>query len=122
MAFVLVENGIVAVRHQFRPINDDGLIEVDDSVECGFIQNSDGSFTKPDRPLEERMMLLRAERNSRLTATDWRMLSDLKENNIEWIAYRQALRDIPNQNPDPQLNEEVFGEWLNVNWPTPPSE
>lgn len=121
MAFVLIENNIVIQKEVFNSHNNPDLIEVDDSVECGFIQNSDGSFTKPDRTLEERMFLLRAERDSRLSETDWRMLSDVNANNTEWIAYRQALRDIPNQNPDPQLNEEVLGEWLNVNWPTPPS-
>ena len=39
---------------------------------------------------------LRRERNKRLIETDWTQTNDLGlENEEEWVAYRQALRDLP---------------------------
>lgn len=46
---------------------------------------------------------LRAERNRRIARTDWIMTVDNAEtlaNKADWIAYRQALRDLP-ENPPP---------------------
>lgn len=57
---------------------------------------------------------LRAERNRRLQATDWIMLPDApcpEGTTLEqWQAYRQALRDVPQQPGAP----------YNVVWPEPP--
>jgi hypothetical protein len=62
---------------------------------------------------------IREERNKRLTATDWMVLPDSPYNTETVRAYRQALRDLPQQegfpwngpdDPDvpwPTLNEEV---------------
>tara|TARA_B000000609_G_scaffold157868_1_gene153534 strand:- start:10775 stop:11038 length:264 start_codon:yes stop_codon:yes gene_type:complete len=52
---------------------------------------------------------VRAERNAKLAATDWRATSDLSLSD-EWKAFRQALRDVPSQT-DPD----------NITWPTEPS-
>ena len=52
---------------------------------------------------------IRAERNGRLSATDWRASSDLTLSDA-WKTYRQALRDVPTQS-DPD----------NITWPTEPS-
>ena len=55
---------------------------------------------------------VRAERDSRLAASDWVRLraADLGEPvPPAWIEYRQALRDVTGQ-PDP----------LNISWPAPP--
>tara|TARA_Y100001937_G_C7050232_1_gene298744 strand:+ start:672 stop:941 length:270 start_codon:yes stop_codon:yes gene_type:complete len=52
---------------------------------------------------------VRAERNRRLSDTDWRAGSDLTLSD-EWKTYRQALRDVPTQS-DPD----------NITWPTEPS-
>jgi hypothetical protein len=39
---------------------------------------------------------LRIERNQKLTETDWTQVGDITlENGDEWVAYRQALRDLP---------------------------
>ena len=46
--------------------------------------------------------LLRAERNRRIAKTDWVMTVDNAEslaNKADWIAYRQALRDLPENPP-----------------------
>ena len=46
----------------------------------------------------------KAWRNRQLAASDWTQLSDINlSNKQEWITYRQALRDLPAQNPDPKL-------------------
>ena len=56
---------------------------------------------------------VRAERDARLTASDWVRLraDDLGEPvPTEWLEYRQALRDVTGQS-DP----------LNIEWPMPPT-
>ena len=55
---------------------------------------------------------IRTKRNALLSACDWTQLSDAPdEKKADWAAYRQALRDLPNQpNFDPE----------NVNWPVAP--
>ena len=53
---------------------------------------------------------IRNDRNYKLAATDWRASSDLTLSD-EWKAYRQALRDIPSTQSDPD----------NITWPTEPS-
>ncbi len=53
---------------------------------------------------------LRTKRNELLFKTDWRFMSDQTPTK-EWIDYRQALRDLPNNTVDPE----------NPIWPTPPT-
>ena len=50
---------------------------------------------------------VRAERNAKITACDWRVLPDVSNSDV-WKTYRQALRDIPAQSGFPN----------NVTWPT----
>ena len=52
---------------------------------------------------------VRADRNARLAATDWRACSDLTLS-TEWATYRQALRDVPAQSGFPHT----------VTWPDEP--
>jgi len=40
---------------------------------------------------------VRNERNRRLTASDWTQLPDVISDKDGWAAYRQALRDVPEQ-------------------------
>ena len=58
----------------------------------------------------EAMRLLRLERNSRIAETDWRASSDLTLPDA-WKTYRQALRDLPATESDPE----------NATFPTKPS-
>jgi len=54
---------------------------------------------------------LRSTRNYLLRTTDWTQGSDITlENEEEWVAYRQALRDLPANTDDP----------TNPEWPEPP--
>ena len=54
---------------------------------------------------------LRTTRNSTLSETDWTQTNDIGlENEDEWVAYRQALRDLPANIGDP----------INPVWPEQP--
>ena len=55
---------------------------------------------------------VRAERDKLIAATDWTVLGDAKTVKADWKAYRQALRDVPEQAGFPYA----------VVWPTPPVE
>ena len=45
---------------------------------------------------------LRAERNAKLSASDWTQLADSPESaKVAWASYRQALRDLPAHIDDP---------------------
>jgi len=59
---------------------------------------------------EQKWEGIRIERNMKLSLTDWRALSDLTLSD-EWKTYRQALRDLPSTQSDPD----------NITFPTPPS-
>lgn len=53
---------------------------------------------------------VRADRNYRLSVSDWTQLPDAPVSSSVWAAYRQALRDITTQS-DP----------FNIEWPLPPA-
>lgn len=67
------------------------------------------AWTKVNRTEEEASSNIRAERDSRLLATDYHAMSD-RTMSDEMRAYRQALRDVPSQSGFP----------FNVTWPTKP--
>lgn len=55
---------------------------------------------------------VRADRDARLAATDWTQLKDVPaEVSQKWAAYRQALRDVPEQ----------MGFPLAIDWPVAPT-
>lgn len=53
---------------------------------------------------------VRAERNRKLTASDWTQVADAPVDKAAWAAYRQGLRDVPSQAGFP---------W-DVTWPVEP--
>lgn len=55
--------------------------------------------------------ILRTMRNALLAQSDWTVLADTPTNTAAWKAYRQALRDLPDNTADP----------VNPVWPTPPA-
>ena len=67
----------------------------------------------------EPMRLLREERDTRLTKTDWRASSDLTLAD-SWKTYRQALRDLP-ASASPSLDSNGDLDLTSVTWPTEPS-
>lgn len=46
---------------------------------------------------------VRVVRDRELAATDWTQLPDAPCDREAWAEYRQALRDLPEQNDDPKL-------------------
>ena len=54
---------------------------------------------------------LRQGRGARLQASDWTQVPDAPVDHAAWAIYRQELRDLPENTPDPR----------NVVWPTPPA-
>jgi hypothetical protein len=79
------------------------------------VQASDGvaATGAQARALVERIAwdTLRAERNARLAATDFRVMADAPWDLAPWLAYRHALRDMPETTTDP----------LAPSWPTEPT-
>ena len=52
----------------------------------------------------------RKERDTRLRSSDWAVLADTPTDKTAWQAYRQELRDVPQQEGFPN----------SINWPTEP--
>ena len=51
----------------------------------------------PAPPAPDPAAVIRADRNLRLSASDWTQLADAQTDKTAWVAYRQALRDVPQQ-------------------------
>lgn len=89
------------------------FIQVPDEAQNGWLW--DGQIVSP--PSEpavtqaEKMMSIRAYRNVLLSETDWTQAVDVPQaTKDKWAAYRQALRDVPQQAGFPD----------NIQWPTKP--
>lgn len=52
----------------------------------------------PDATNEQKWEQIKLWRNAELRNTDWTMLADAPTNKTDWVEYRQALRDLPEQN------------------------
>ena len=115
------------------------ILELVPGAEFTMIENDYSSIIWQNdnyiKPTEEEILIKKAElenlfplkilRNERLFKimetdkyglTDYPFTSDEKKQ--EWLAYRQALRDLPNTQT-PQIDSD--GMLTNVTWPTPPS-
>jgi len=60
----------------------------------------------PDATNDQKWEQIRLWRNSQLNQTDWTQLPDSPVDKDEWAEYRQALRDLPQQ--DVLAQEAVF--------------
>ena len=63
------------------------------------------------RELREAWRQLRFRRSRLLSKTDWTQAPDSPADSAAWATYRQALRDLPQNTPDPR----------SVIWPEPPA-
>jgi hypothetical protein len=64
---------------------------------------------------------LRTERNHRLQASDWVALADAhlsQDKKDAWFAYRQALRDLPDEVTITSPADLVSVEWPQINTPS----
>jgi hypothetical protein len=88
--------------------------------EC-FAREEEYNAEMPNRALKE----IRAERDKRLSESDVILIEDHPENinKASWIAYRQALRDLPANIVDPVAFVVAWNadETRQAGWPTPPS-
>ena len=65
----------------------------------------------PEKTDEELAHIARMERGELLKKSDWTQLPDVSESiRLAWASYRQALRDVPQQEEFPS----------NINWPIAP--
>jgi len=79
------------------------------------IQSAKSRFDSIQRKKAFRDKEIRAERNEKLLATDWIVTKSLEAGVAvpqEWLDYRQALRDLPQQTGFPD----------SITWPTAPNE
>ena len=90
-------------------------IESDDTSTWG-VTWAQVSAKKDELVSAEPMRLLRLERDSKLTETDWWCASDRTPTQAQ-LDYRQALRDLPST-ASPSLDED--GNLTGVTWPTKP--
>lgn len=92
--FAIVDNGkVVNVVVSEIPLADNWV----QSDVAGIGWSYDGiTFTAPldPTPTEEE---IRDKRNRLLAASDWTQVADAPVNQVTWVTYRQALRDVPNQ-------------------------
>lgn len=63
-------------------------------------------YVEPTKTAEE----IRTERNQLLAASDWTQVADAPVDQATWATYRQALRDLTEQDGFPET----------VNWPIKP--
>ena len=92
-------------------------IRCNSEVEPGWSFYADtNAFSKPV-PQSDPMQIMRNQRNSKLSRSDWRMQSDYPyDDQEEWKTYRQALRDMTSQTP--RWNDD--GILVGIEWPTDP--
>jgi hypothetical protein len=95
----LASFGMVRVITVDRPNVMDGH-----AVEEGQPVFSDGNWVQTwsvrdlnEAEVQQHMDAVRNERNALLAASDWTQLADATVDKAAWAAYRQALRDIPQQ-------------------------
>jgi hypothetical protein len=107
----LIENGVVVNSIEVDSLDFiPNLVDGENGGGIGDIYEN-GEFKKPPIDLEALAVSIRAERDTLLTASDWTQASDIPQaTKDKWATYRQALRDIPQQEGFPAT----------VVWPTQP--
>jgi hypothetical protein len=91
------------------------FIEAPDDVDNGWTYDGT-TFKAPSQPSADELVIkasaaARALRNQLLAETDWTQVADVPQTTKDkWSAYRQALRDVPQQTGFPN----------NIQWPSKP--
>jgi hypothetical protein len=102
------DRAIQCVRKEVEvPVGDYGTVQVREELVL------ERDTEKEAQLFQGRMKIVRKERNVRLAECDWVVLPDVvmsAELKDKWVAYRQALRDLPGSVTDPK----------DVAWPSPP--
>lgn len=82
-------------------------------VQDGVVVEADEAVIQANKEAEELALAwinLRARRSQLLSDCDWTQVPDAPVDKAAWAAYRQQLRDLPENTVDP----------ANPVWPTPP--
>lgn len=90
----------------------DKFIEVPDEAQNSWLWDGKKAIPpKSELSVEEKAKLIRSQRNLLLIETDWTQAVDVPQaTKDKWSAYRQALRDVPQQTGFPD----------NIQWPSKP--
>ncbi len=111
--FAILENGmavnIVVAETEYAAAQ--GWVAIPEHMDIGCVFNG-SSWSDPNAPTTEEVLKkkaseVREKRNAKLSASDWTQVADAPVDKEAWAVYRQALRDITNQNGFP---------W-NIQWP-----
>ena len=57
---------------------------------------------------------IRAERNKKLSDTDWTQISDSTANTSAYAAYRVELRNVPQQIASADLDPRTWSDWPTI--------
>lgn len=112
--YAIIEDGVIVNTIDLDPDEcDPSLFNAIECPEWAAIGTKyiDGQFIKEAVPTEVLAAEARNQRNALLADSDWTQVPDASVDTTAWAAYRQALRDLPEQ--------EGFPE--NIVWPEKPS-
>lgn len=117
MKYLIFKNKVVDINKTEFPVSPEmEWIESDDlTIKKGFVYQ-DGQFIDPEtlKTNEEKILEARNKRDQLLECSDWMVIKNIEPSSSlpeDVIAYRQALRDLP-QDPN----------FPNVEFPTPPCQ
>lgn len=106
------------MEEQAMQIVGDGEVVVPAPAPGDYQISADGESVEAIEPSADYVwMVARAERDARLTRSDWTQLADAPlsdEQRAEWALYRQALRDLPQAQADAAPGA--------IEWPIAPGE
>lgn len=100
------DNKIIKISSEFAELSKvKPFYWIDCPQDCTEIWTYDGkNFIKPlinPETNEQASARVRAERDSLLSFSDWTQVADSPVNKQAWATYRQALRDLPDQDGFP---------------------
>lgn len=111
--FAVIENEIVVgiLVSEQRPEDDRELVELDGPLPAKPYANAEIKLVgnKVLWDLDGKSKFMRDKRNQLLADTDWVTIKALETGapSAAWLAYRQALRDLPNQTGFPDIDFPV---------------
>ena len=96
-----IEDIEAALAEQFPPVAPVEPFAGDDTATWHYWSDMDTAERGvPDEWVWER---LRNKRNALIAECDWRVVADAPWDQAPWIAYREALRDLPDATTDPRV-------------------